>query len=344
MNMTRRTCLDAALGALSCIMVAAPAASLAAKAADGKACADLKQPRKKGENPFAGACFLTAPDSNAARQAATWRAARPQDAALMEKLAAQATGIWIGDWSGSVEQAVRTQVATHAERNALPVFVLYNLPDRDCGKYSKGGVASADAYKKWIDGVARGIGRSRVVIVLEPDALGLLADCLSPENQARRLEMIRYAVKKLEGLGGAAVYVDAGHSAWMPLPVAVKRLKDAGVADATGFALNVSNYRATGTELEYGRAISKALGGKHFIIDTSRNGSGPPNATGEGAWCNPDGRAAGAPPTTSTGDPLADAFFWVKPPGESDGTCNGGPKAGMWWPEQALGLAKRASW
>jgi endoglucanase len=33
----------------------------------------------------------------------------------------------------------------------------------------------------------------------------------------------------------------------------------------------------------------------------------------------------------------------VKPPGESDGECNGGPAAGRWWPEYALGLAQRAS-
>jgi endoglucanase len=47
--------------------------------------------------------------------------------------------------------------------------------------------------------------------------------------------------------------------------------------------------------------------------------------------------------TPSTGDPLADAFLWIKAPGESDGTCNGGPSAGTWWPDYALGLAQRAA-
>ena len=31
-----------------------------------------------------------------------------------------------------------------------------------------------------------------------------------------------------------------------------------------------------------------------------------------------------------------DALLWVKLPGESDGTCNGGPAAGQWWQEMAL--------
>jgi len=33
----------------------------------------------------------------------------------------------------------------------------------------------------------------------------------------------------------------------------------------------------------------------------------------------------------------------IKRPGESDGTCNGGPSAGTFWPEYALGLASRAT-
>jgi endoglucanase len=76
----------------------------------------------------------------------------------------------------------------------------------------------------------------------------------------------------------------------------------------------------------------------HFVIDTSRNGKGPKGTR----WCNPPGRGLGAPPTTETGNPLVDAFLWIKTPGESDGECNGAPKAGQWWPRYALGLARRA--
>jgi endoglucanase len=75
-------------------------------------------------------------------------------------------------------------------------------------------------------------------------------------------------------------------------------------------------------------------------VDTSRNGRGP--APG-GAWCNPPGRGLGTPPTAATGNAEVDAYLWVKHPGQSDGTCNGGPAAGGWWASYALELAVDAS-
>jgi endoglucanase len=159
--------------------------------------------------------------------------------------------------------------------------------------------------------------------------------------------MIRYAIDKLTALDGTAVYVDAGHSAWVPAPEMASRLRAAGIERADGFSLNVSNYQRTEDLLKYGHEISALVGGKHFIIDTGRNGNGPPTgfaAKDERNWCNPDGRALGSPPTINTGDPLCDAFYWLKPPGESDGRCNKGPAAGNWWPQKALEMARNAKW
>lgn len=118
-----------------------------------------------------------------------------------------------------------------------------------------------------------------------------------------------------------------------------RRLRRAGVGRARGFAVNVANFRTTPESIAHGRRISAALGGVPFVIDTSRNGAGP--AT-DGAWCNPPGRALGSVPTVNTGDPRVDAFLWVKRPGESDGTCEGGPDPGTFWPEYAIGLAQRS--
>lgn len=59
----------------------------------------------------------------------------------------------------------------------------------------------------------------------------------------------------------------------------------------------------------------------HFIMDTSRNGKqGLRNEWGD--WCNVRGAGFGVRPTTSTGDSLFDAFVWIKPGGESDGTSD----------------------
>ena len=98
----------------------------------------------------------------------------------------------------------------------------------------------------------------------------------------------------------------------------------------------------------------------HFVVDTSRNGQGPWAGAGypdNQDWCNPPDRGIGLPPTTTTGDPLADAFLWIKVPGESDGQCGRGlgtgtdpewgnivdPAAGAWFPAQAAQLIELAN-
>ncbi|HVG45729.1 MAG TPA: glycoside hydrolase family 6 protein, partial [Longimicrobium sp.] len=53
-------------------------------------------------------------------------------------------------------------------------------------------------------------------------------------------------------------------------------------------------------------------------------------------------QALGRAPTTRTGHPLVDAYLGVKMPGQSDGTCNGGPRAGEWWADYALELSRAA--
>lgn len=117
------------------------------------------------------------------------------------------------------------------------------------------------------------------------------------------------------------------------------RLQQAGVAASDGFSLNVSNFIDTASNLSYGHQLSALVQNKHFVIDTSRNGVGS-----NGQWCNPAGRAVGTPSTAATNDSLADYFLWIKTPGESDGTCNGGPAAGTWWPSYAEILALDAGW
>jgi endoglucanase len=81
------------------------------------------------------------------------------------------------------------------------------------------------------------------------------------------------------------------------------------------------------------------------VIDTSRNGNGPDTSAGDTPnWCNPPGRALGPNPSTNTGMQQVDAFLWVKQPGSSDGSCRPGePRAGQWWPDYALELARGAS-
>jgi endoglucanase len=171
-------------------------------------------------------------------------------------------------------------------------------------------------------------------------------DCLSSADQQTRLALLAQSTRTLKAADPeAAIYLDAGNSAWQPADVMVQRLSAAGISGVRGISLNVSNFNTTSAEVAYGQSILAALGSGHgLVIDTSRNGNGPPSGTGTDVWCNPDGRAFGATPQVAPNLPSVDALLWIKTPGESDGTCNGGPSAGTWWPDYALGLAQRAGW
>ena len=289
-------------------------------------------------NPIAGASFWVNPNSNARKTADSWRASRPADAAQMDKIANGSQAQWFGGWSGDVFTAVTSAMNTATSAGAVPVFVAYNIPQRDCGGLSGGGGATADAYRTWISAFARGLTGKRAVVILEPDALTQM-DCLSATDQATRVSLIQFAVSALKAAStSVAVYLDGGHSAWKSASDQAARLTRAGVGAADGFALNVSNFQYTSNSIAYGKAVSALIGGKHFVIDTSRNGLGP---TADNQWCNPAGRALGPATSTSTADPLVDAYLWIKAPGESDGACNGAPAAGAWWADYALGLAQR---
>ena len=56
----------------------------------------------------------------------------------------------------------------------VPVLVAYNVPFRDCARYSTGGATDTAAYQAWIDGFARGVGDGKAVVILEPDGLGII--------------------------------------------------------------------------------------------------------------------------------------------------------------------------
>jgi endoglucanase len=295
-------------------------------------------PVANAANALAGRKLFVNIASPARKQADSWLKSRPADAQLLSYIAAQPTARWINEWAGDPGDAVSRITRDANGQGATPVLVAYNIPNRDCGSYSAGGASSASRYHEWIADFAKGFNGAHPVVVLEPDAVAG-AGCLSKQQQSERFAMLRDAVGVLKD-AGALVYLDAGHASWMSASVMADRLQEAGADRADGFALNVSNFQSTKDNVAFGNDLSRRLGGKHYIIDTSRNGTG---GTADKQWCNPAGQALGAAPTTNTGYPLVDAFMWIKVPGESDGTCNGGPSAGKWWPEYALGLAQRSA-
>lgn len=291
-------------------------------------------------SPDPNSPFWVDPGSPAAEQIELWRReGRTADAALLQKIADQPAALWpAGEIDPGPTVRAATAAAKTADRTAL--FVAYNIPHRDCGQHSAGGAADADTYRDWMGKFADALGDAKALVVLEPDAVAHIVDgCTPGEYHAEREQLLGEAIARLKQQPNTKVYLDAGNPSWIKDPgKLVEPLKRAGVEQADGFSLNVSNFQTDAVTKKYGLQLSEELGGKHFVIDSSRNGNGPL----PGAWCNPPGRALGTRPTTKTDEPALDAYLWVKRPGESDGTCEGGPNAGQWWPEYALGLARNA--
>jgi endoglucanase len=300
-------------------------------------------------NPLSGYTLYLAPTSSAIYQVTQWQSqGRAEDAKQLTKISSRPVAYWLTDASRSAGAAVSLTVNRAATAHQMPVLVVYAIPQRDCGGYSSGGAATTAQYQAFVHSVADGTNGQPATIILEPDAVAhSLSGCGDAAQTRARYAMLHDTVTTLKANKSVRVYLDAGHSGWIgDLKSLAAALRQSGITQADGFALNVSNFETTQDNIAYGQRLSNELGGTHFVIDTSRNGNGPypgGQANGGPAWCNPPGRMLGPAPTTNTGQARVDAYLWVKPPGESDGACRPGePPAGQWWPEYALDLAKRS--
>lgn len=315
------------------------------------ACSDGgSEPDSPGESRDAQAANIYAdhdqfadPNSKAAQAATQAKADGDSDSAdVFTRLAGTPQGIWLTPEeypAGSVGPFVAQAVAAADKAGQVPTFVVYGVPDRDCtGQHSAGGLP-ADQYGPWVGEIADAAAGNDVAAVVEPDGLSSLLEC---GDRDQRVGLISDAAHRLAD-AGVTTYIDGGHSHWNSPADLAPLLKDAGVADVRGFSSNVSNFQTDEDEQAYGEELSALLGGAHYIVDTGRNGFG---ATKD--WCNPPGRAFGNEPEAASGGGSGaahlDAYVWVKPPGESDGECGGGPPAGQFWADRALELAAASGW
>jgi endoglucanase len=288
-------------------------------------------------NPLSGSSFYV--DRSTSAVAAADQSNPPS--AELRQIANTPQVRWIGDDLDirSVATSVSAYIKAAASVGEMPLLAIYALPHRDCGNFSAGGFGTSDEYRRWMDQVAAGIGMARVGIVLEPDGL-TSADCVSDAERAERFDTLRDAVTELTANPNAAVYVDGGHSRWLAPDELARRLSAVGVDRARGFALNVANFFSTDEEIAYGEAVSKLTNGAHYVVDTSRNGAGPA-PDGPLNWCNPLGRRVGTAPRTDTAGAHADAYLWIKHPGESDGECGrNDPRSGLFMPQYAIDLVR----
>lgn len=278
--------------------------------------------------------FYVDPDSSAKR----WVAANQGDGrapAINASIANTPTARWFGSWSGTIGTATGAYEGAADYRDKLPILVAYNIYNRDyCGGHSAGGASSPSAYANWIAQFAGGIAGRPAVVILEPDSLGDYG-CMTQAQIDEREGMLTGALAEFNRQApNTWVYLDAGNPAWASAATMARRLHEAGLRQAHGFSLNVSNYLTTAENTAYGNAVNSELNVRYgytkpFVVDTSRNGNGS-----NGQWCNPSGRRIGSPTRLGGG---AEMLLWIKVPGESDGNCGAGTgsSAGQFLPEVA---------
>ncbi|KAE8905406.1 hypothetical protein PF005_g23271 [Phytophthora fragariae] len=240
---------------------------------------------------------------------------------------------WYTDRLSTKDRATMlSDLTSKCSEDSRMTIVVYGIPNKDCNAgYSTGGtVSNAADYKTFLSDLTTAVGDRKVLYVVEPDAVGLLAEDGGCGSSSGYLDNLKVAVKALSANTNAELYVDVGY--WTleyenqrsKVVTIIKELAASGTLK--GITINTSNYRTTEQCTELCTNFQTAVGSTDMtcIIDTSRNNNEP--ATTD--WCNVMKTGIGHPPTSETNITNLDYFMWIKPPGESDGTCSDGSVSG----------------
>jgi cellulose 1,4-beta-cellobiosidase len=364
--------------------------------------ADGRPPASAQGNPFAGARFYVDPDHVARIESTIADAA--SRAPQLRRVESAPTAIWL-DTIVKASSASRDLDAALAEQTRGPapvvtVFVIYDLPERDCsarasiGELTVSNDGEARYETEFIDRIAsqfRAHASQRIVAIVEPDSLANVATNLDVGRCSAAAPIYRRSIARAVralSMPNVWLYLDAAHAGWLGWSrnrTKISRifrevLSDAGGSDKIrGFATNVSNYDSLRggdlarlepsdpcpDELTYVEKLSASLAevgitGKGFLVDTSRNGRAGIRSK-SGSWCNVAGAGLGERPRASPAAGV-DAYWWIKPPGDSDGgsdpsapgydegcgvkstdSLRGAPRAGQWFPAQFLQLVDNAN-
>jgi len=297
----------------------------------------------------------------------------------------------------ALDEAKRQQAASG--KPTLTVFIIYDLPNRDCAANASAGELRLEKngesryineYIAPIKKLFQSYPDQPIVAVIEPDSLGNLATNMAlpacAEAAPAYKKLTAHAIKEL-ALPNVSMYLDAAHAGWLGwdgnrekiAKIYKSVLNMAGGPDLIrGFATNVSNYthlyNSDGkvleptdpcfNEIEYAKKLLVTVGmhgmkNKAVIIDTARNGRGNIRRKW-GHWCNLRGAGLGERPQAAPRTDVAiDAYFWLKPPGESDGVSDpnaprydpecsspdsvpNAPQAGQWFESYFIDLVNNA--
>jgi endoglucanase len=281
---------------------------------------------------------------------------------LLEKIAAEPEANRFSQYSGGGGPgAIYGQVHKiychnlAADPGSVPIFTTFFLYQAGYCESKSEILAHRATFQRQIDEMARGIDKRPAVMLLELDAIGA-SGCMARTGALPYWEAnIRYEVDKMAALPHTVVYVEGGYADSNSPGYTARALRSVDIGKIRGFFTNDTHESWTINEIHWAQQVSRLVGGTHFIVNTATNGRGPlvPRDrvhNGNEVLCNPPGRGIGPLPTTTPTDTRshkvisgADALLWTAPPGNSSGSCNGGPPAGTFWPAKAIGMSALAN-
>jgi endoglucanase len=236
-----------------------------------------------------------------------------------------------------------------ADPGAVPVITTYFLHPALGGCATSGQInAYMPTFHRRVSEMVSATANRPVVYLLELDAIGS-SYCMYTHGSLPAWEAaLRYEINQVSSLPHAVVYVEGGYSDSDTAKYNAMVLNAIGIGKIQGFFTNDTHINWTIDEVNFANKISALTHGTHFIVNTAQNGNGPklnphPGRQGIEDLCNPPGRGLGPQPTTQTGDANVNAYLWTHIPGNSSGSCNGGPASGTFWPARAEDLAAHAN-
>lgn len=215
------------------------------------------------------------------------------------------------------------RIAAIVEPDSLPNMVT-NLGVPACSQ-----VNSAKTYFDGVTYAVQKLGRmANVATYLDIGHSGWLG---WPDNLSRTVALYADLIKKAEA-GGAALVRGLATDIANYTPLVEPFLSP---NNQTTLGSRFYEYNPVFDEQTYVSKLSTAfanagISGLGFVIDTSRSGwkpvnDGTPidNRKARGNWCNVNGAGIGERPRAKplSSLPMLDAFVWIKPPGESDGSA-----------------------
>jgi len=250
--------------------------------------ANITEPPLASGNPFSGQSFYVNP-SYAASLHPSIATSEGRIKATLTEMQTVPTAYWLSSKArvlGTGTDYMEGILADAASKSPpqLVIFIVYNLPNRDCGAKASGGeicctyapngrcdfnatgncAAGLEEYRsQYIDNIVdvlrKFVGRVPISLVIEPDSLpNLVTRKTGPRcggnsaTVAAYRQGITYAIQSIAAVAPqVAMYLDAGNSAWLGgiqhTSDFVALVRELGVAQHLhGLATNVAAYQPLG--------------------------------------------------------------------------------------------------